>query len=317
MSFSVEAYDPQYLDGMTTLYNQETAAEQHIVRLDPERFIELVEEKSYFDPEGLLVAVEDGRVVGWVHACLAPGSEPRHDPDQPVPRIRMLIYPRDRLDVGAVLVSEATRWLRQFGHQEILGIHSAAGYPFYRCLWVGSEPKCPATMPHVHLALEVAGYRSTLESVFMTAEMERAPREHRAQLPLEFAESEAAMAHEPMRESWIGFRPMVTHAVAEGDEVGSIAWVIEHFHAERLGAPCVNIWGMAVREEYRRQGIATALGSRVLLRAYQQGARSASVSTQLWNAPAQRTYAKLGLRPHCMTIGRTLDLAAEAGDAFS
>src|SRR5262245_56032565 len=104
MPFSIECYDRNYLAGMTALYNTETTFEPHIAPLDPERFVELIETKPCFDPAGLLVAVGNGQVVGWVHACVAAGSEPGHDPRDLVPRIRMLIFPRERLKVGAALV---------------------------------------------------------------------------------------------------------------------------------------------------------------------------------------------------------------------
>ncbi|GAF89352.1 unnamed protein product, partial [marine sediment metagenome] len=52
MAVTIETYDRQYLDGMTALYNAETAFEPHIAPLYPDRFIELIENKSYFDPSG-------------------------------------------------------------------------------------------------------------------------------------------------------------------------------------------------------------------------------------------------------------------------
>src|SRR5437879_4510401 len=163
MSISIETYDRRHLEEMTRLYNAETAFEGQIAPLDPERFIALVERKSTFDPEGLFVALEAGRVVGWVHACVAAGSEAGHDPQNRVPRIRMLIFPRERLSAGGALLSEATEWLRRSGRREIEALHAQAGYPFYRGLWLGGEPMAPATMPHVQIALDVAGYKNTQE----------------------------------------------------------------------------------------------------------------------------------------------------------
>ena len=98
MSFSIDIYSRQYLNGMTALYNAETDFEPYIAPLDPDRFMELVESKSYFDPSGVFVAHEKGQVVGWIHACVAPGSEGHHDPGNKIPRIRMLIFPRDCLN---------------------------------------------------------------------------------------------------------------------------------------------------------------------------------------------------------------------------
>lgn len=164
MSFSIEAYDGNHLEGMTTLYNRESASEPYIAPFCPERFVELVERKSYFDPEGLLVAVEKKHVVGWIHACVAPGSEAHHDPTMPIPRIRMLVFPRERLQVGSMLVSEATAWLQQAGQRNLLAMHAEAGYPFYRGLWYGGEPMGPTSFPHLHVAFETKGYKTTQES---------------------------------------------------------------------------------------------------------------------------------------------------------
>jgi len=308
MTFSIDTYDRKYLDGITTLYNSETAFEPYIAPLNPERFVELIEKKSYFDTDGLFVALESGKVVGWIHACVAPGSEGHHEPNNKIPRIRMLIYPRDKLKVGGALVSEATSWLKKSGQQQFWAIHAQMGYPFYRGLWLGGEPMCPTTMPHVMLAFEVGDYKITQESVCMVNEMNSPPKEIKSDLRIEFVESAAEMRHEPMRESWIGFEPMRTRAIVDGEEVGSIAWVILSHLAERLGVPCMNIWGLGVQEQYRRKGIATALVLHVMVRSYALGARFCSVGTQLWNAPAQATYAKVGYRPYCIVVGRTLNL---------
>jgi GNAT superfamily N-acetyltransferase len=308
MSFSIHSYDRGYLEGMTALYNAETAFEPHIAPLDPERFVTLVEQKSSFDPAGLFVAVEGGEVVGWIHACVAPGSEGGHDPGRRVARIRMLIFPRDRLKVGAALVSAATAWLRPQAEGEIEALHAKAGYPFYRGLWMGGEPMCPATLPHVQLALEVGGYKLTQESIFMIAEMATPPEGIAPAPGVELEAYETPMRHEGMRESWIGFEPMGIRARVDGEPAGNISWVLIPYVADRLGAPCMNIWGLGVPEAHRRGGIATALVARAMVQAHRQGARFASVGTQLWNAPAHATYAKLGFRPHCVLVGRTLPL---------
>jgi GNAT superfamily N-acetyltransferase len=314
MSVSIETYDRRYLEGMTALYNAETAFEPHIAPLDPERFVALVESKSSFDPAGLLVAVEGGDVVGWAHACVAAGSEGHHDPANKVARLRMLIYPRDRLTVGAALVAEATAWLRRAGGREIEALHAKAGYPFYRGLWMGGEPMGPATMPHVQMALEVGGYKATQESIFMTAAITSPPKEVAAAVDVELVAAATEMRHEPMRESWIGFEPMRIQALAGGESVGHIAWVMLPHVADRLGAACMNIWGLGVRDSHRRKGIASALVASALAESYALGARFASVGTQLWNAPAHATYARFGFRPHCVLIGRTLGFDGPEGE---
>jgi GNAT superfamily N-acetyltransferase len=305
----IETYDRTYLEGLTALYNAETAFEPHIAPLDPDRFVQLVEQKSYFAPDGLFVALEEGQIVGWCHACIAAGSEGWHDPQKKVPRIRMLIYPRDRVKVGGILVSEATHWLKRSGQTQLLAMHAQVGYPFYRGLWLGGEPMGPVQLPQIQLAFEVSGYKNTQESIFMVAQMTSPPQEVAPSVKVEFTEAAAEMKHEPMRESWLGFEPMRTSAFMGEEEIGGIGWVIQP-HLDRLGAPCLNIWSLGVKKAYRRRGIASALVARAMARGYLLGARFASVGTQLWNAPAHATYAKLGYQPYCILVGRTLNLQA-------
>jgi GNAT superfamily N-acetyltransferase len=308
--FAIDTYRRDYLEGMTALFNAETAFEPYVAPLDPDRFIALVESKSYFDPAGVLVARRGGQVVGWVHACVAAGSEGHHDPSNRVPRIRMLMFPRHELKVGNTLTREAIGWLKQTGQTRILALHAQVGYPFYRGLWFGGEPMGPTTIPHMQMALEVNGFDNTQESIFITKALDGPPQPAAATVALEFVEAAAELRHEPMRESWIGFTPMRTRAYSGDEEVGSISWVIIPY-LDRLGAPCMNIWGLGVRDQHRRKGIASALIAHALISAYGQGARYASVGTQLWNAPAHATYVGMGFRPHGILVGRTLDLTDE------
>ena len=309
MSFSIENYDRKYLDAITELYNAETDFEPFIAKLDPKRFVELVEKKSYFEPDGLFIAIDSGKVIGWIHACVASGSEAWHNPDKEIPHIRMLIYPKDNLKVGQALVTEANTWLKKSGQSKFLAIHAEVGYPFYRGLWLGGEPMGSSAMAHVQLAFEFGGYKNTQESIFMTANMTQTPKQMKADENLEIITSKVNMSHKPMQESWVGFDPMTTQARIGDETVGSLGWVIIPYLAEKLGASCLNIWSLGIREEHRRRGIATMLVSHTMAQAYKLGARYASVGTQFWNTPAYAIYAKLGFIPYQLVIGRTLELS--------
>ena len=304
MGLAIESYHENYLPGMMELYNVETAFEPHIAELTVERFVRLVTRKSTFDPEGLLVAVEDGTVVGWVHACLAGGTEP-WNPADPVCQIRMLIFPPSRTKLGCTLVKEATEWMARSGQRSFLALHCEHGYPFYRGVWLGGEPMGPATMPHLHVALEISGYEVRAESIFLTALMQTPPAETRASVDVKFEESPAEMSSQRLRESWDGFEPMQTVARLGDEEAGAIRWVVLDDLQAKLGAPAVNIWALSVGEKFRRKGIASALVCQAMASAFKKGARHASVGTQLGNVAAHATYARFGFVPHCMMLGRT------------
>ena len=105
MTFTIAPYDRKHLEGMCRLYNDQTAFEPYIAPMTADRFIEFVESRSAFDPSGLLVALEAGDVIGWVHAAIAHPTEAYQKPEAVVAEIEMLLFPRERLDVGNALVA--------------------------------------------------------------------------------------------------------------------------------------------------------------------------------------------------------------------
>jgi ribosomal-protein-alanine N-acetyltransferase len=71
---------------------------------------------------------------------------------------------------------------------------------------------------------------------------------------------------------------------------------IKGFIAARLVADELHINNVAVREEYRRLGIAKKLLDTVLDEASRMGARTALLEVRAGNAPAQALYARCGFR---------------------
>lgn len=71
---------------------------------------------------------------------------------------------------------------------------------------------------------------------------------------------------------------------------------IKGFIAARLVADELHINNVAVRQEYRRLGIAKKLLDTVLDEAARMGARTAFLEVRVGNAPAQALYARCGFR---------------------
>ncbi len=296
------------LAAMCALYNRQAADLPHVAALTPDDFHRYVAAKPCFDAEGLLAARDGAGVLGWIHACVAPGSEPWHGSAEPAARIRMLVFPPDRLDVPAALIGAAHQYLQAKGHTKIEAFHARAGYPFYRGLWMGGEPMAPVTLPHVLMALSVAGYRVTQESVFLTRGPAELPPPRPIESQLQCEDHPSTMAHDAMRASWDGFEPWSTTARLDGQYVGAVHWVVVPHLANKLGAPCLNIWGLGVEEKHRGKGVASALIARALRLGRQRGATHASVGTQLWNLPAHATYVRMGYQPHCVLHGLDIEL---------
>jgi len=313
LALQIETYDPRFAQECCDLYNQQTVNEPHIVRLTPQRFDALVAAKPYFDPRGFLLARLGGRTLGWVHACLAPLTDaPRLDPP-PLPRIQMLLFPLDRPAMGLELVRQATLYLQRQSPQTPTARHPTRGYPFYRGLWMGGEPQLPITLSHVQMVLEASGYEESHQDLMMVLRTDTRPRVFEANGRVDFTCEPLKMHHEVMLHSWAGFEPQSIHAHVHGEWAGTIGWVLVPQTAERLGVASVNIYTLGVSSGQRRKGIGSALVSRAMAAGFDLGAREFNVCTQVWNAPAQATYGKCGLRPYIIVNGRTLKQASADG----
>ncbi|MCC7145594.1 MAG: GNAT family N-acetyltransferase [Phycisphaeraceae bacterium] len=306
MPLQLDTYRPDHLPAMVALYNDQMAAEPHVAPLTPDLFTQLVTPKSYFDPAGLFVAVQHHQVVGWCHAAVAHATETWMNPSDLFAAIQMLVYRPQDLHVGLALVAAATRWLHAQGHTAIHAMNTQSGNPFYRGLLMGGERLCPASLPHIHLALALSGFQVIGENTLKVASLDAPPGVLPARIHLDYVASPLASPHHAVNQSWLGFAPQVIEAFHDGHRVADVGWVLLPHHTAKLGRLCVNLFMLGVNESHRRQGIAAALVSRVFSRGYQQGARLASLSTEMWNLPAQRTYHKLGMSTHGLMLDRRL-----------
>lgn len=308
MPLKIETYNPNYLPAMIDLFNEQAAVESHIVTLTPEIFNKLVTPKPYFDPKGLFIAIENGQVVGWCHACVAQATEVWMDHNRTHASIEMLVFRPKDLHVGLTLVAEAVNWLRPTGHDQIEAINCPRGYAFYRCLCIGGERLCPASIPHVHLAFSLSGFEVIGSGTLRVGPLDAPPKVLDAAVNLEYRIAPLTMNHESTRQSFVGFEPMVIDALEDGKSIGVTGYVVMPYHAAKLGAPVVNIYMMHVNESHRRKGIGAAMVSRMLVDGYQKGARFTSVGVDMDNMAAQQTYHKFGMLPHTLVFDRRLHL---------
>ncbi|MCC7146574.1 MAG: GNAT family N-acetyltransferase [Phycisphaeraceae bacterium] len=307
-------YESRDLEAMAELYNRQALEEPHVAPMSGLMFEELVIAKSYFDPQGLLVAREGQEVLGWIHASVAPTTEIWQDARATFARICMLVYPVGKLELGLRLVERARDWLASQGHQTLMAFHSRQGYPFYRGLWMGGERMCPTTFVHLHAALSAGGFKATAESAFLRAQLDRRPREEQAAIAAEFVDEPLDMARKSTAESWRGFAPRTIKAMVGKDQAGIIGYVMQPQLTAKLGGPCVNIYLLATNPSYQRKGIAAALVSRAVAKGYELGARRATVGTQLGNVAAHRTYERFGFKPYRLSIGREWNAPEGGGE---
>lgn len=96
--------------------------------------------KPYFDPAGLIVAEEDGRVVGFAHAGFGPNAAETDLSFDTGVICAVLVRPSHRRQrVGTQLVERAESYLRQRGATEILAGGVPPYNPFYFGLYGGAN----------------------------------------------------------------------------------------------------------------------------------------------------------------------------------
>ena len=109
-------------------------------RISSNTLEELIFSKPYFDPEGLILALNDGVPVGFVHAGFGPNRE-RRDLDYDVGIISAIrIVDADRgLDVASGLVDQALRYLRSRGATRCYAGSAFPHAPYYLGMYGGSR----------------------------------------------------------------------------------------------------------------------------------------------------------------------------------
>lgn len=267
--------------------------------------------KVYFEAAGLIVAEQDGRPVGFVHAGFGP--------DLPIASTRplalshemgtigMLVLDRDVSDpaVGEGLIHAAERFLRSRGAKVIYAGSLFPLNPFYWGISGGSEGSGVLTghEPFRRLLVEL-GYEPVSTTILLEADLsDSEPRDLRAavirrQTRLEFVD-DAVPSH-----WWEGlalgeFQIMRARLLARSDGVElahADTWDMSWF-GRRDGRARVGLINVEVAFEHRRKGYGRFLVGEIFRRARENLVAIVAVQTSATNQPALALYSALGFHP--------------------
>ena len=125
---------------LVDIWRSQSAARHLVQPMTLELLSQLVLAKPYFDREGLIVALEDDKPVGFVHAGFGP-SDDRREPSYEVGVVCMLmVHPHDEeVAIRDDLLSRAEQYLADRGARTILGGAGGSYRPFYLGLYGGSD----------------------------------------------------------------------------------------------------------------------------------------------------------------------------------
>ncbi len=281
--------------------------DRNVVRpLNVHEFDALVMGKLPFDRLGLIVAEQDGRVVGFAHAGFGPADAEgaSHRMDYHLGTTAMLAIDPGANDpeIGPALLLETERYLRRRGAEVFYCGGQHPLNPFYWGLYGGGEF---AGVLEAHTAFCRAavdgGYEPASRTVVLEADL-AAPEPREPKLTVLRRSFRVEIEDDALPASWwdslsVGlFRPTRFQLLdkAGGDPVAEAwTWDIAAGFAIGDGRSRTGLYRLEVAPTHRRRGLGRLLVIECLKHARQQHTDVLSVQTSVENHPALGLYRGL------------------------
>lgn len=266
----------------------------------------LVLAKPYFDPHGLIVALDDGRPVGFVHAGFGPSDDERSLCARYGLTCLVMVRPdRQQCGIGAELVERSEAYLRSRGAEVLYGGGVRPLNPFYLGLHGGSElPGVLDSEPRAQRLFLNRQYREIDRSlVFQLHLPSFRPVIDRLQVQIRRGHAMQEVFDPPPRTWWeactAGELERVRLELVSRQSQQPVAtadfWPMRP-HGSNAPAHAVGLIDLETVESGRRQGLATFLLCEAFRHFGAAGVATVEVQTMQRNVPAVKFYEKLGFR---------------------
>jgi ribosomal protein S18 acetylase RimI-like enzyme len=264
----------------------------------------LVLSKPYFDRFGFIVAVEDDKPIGFVHAgfgATADGSD--LSPERGVTCMLMVTPHAQRDEIARELLVQSEDYLVRRGAKRLYGGCIEPLNPFYLGLYGGSElPGVLASHAQLVELFPKHGYHEVDRTVIMhRATANYRPIIDRTQMSVR-KRYKLELVPDPPTTSWweactIGMTERIRFQLVpkDGGPAAAVAtfWDVEPL-ASSWGLRAMGLMRMATAGDKRRQGLATYLLGECIRELQQQGIGQIELQCMQQNEAAQKLYAKHG-----------------------
>lgn len=264
---------------------------------------ELVLAKPYFDNQGLIVALDAGTAVGFVHAGFGPTDDYSGLSTQlGVTCMLMVREPYRGRGIGSTLLAHSENYLRQRGAQVLYGggIHPLD--PFYLGLYGGSElPGVLVSDENAQRLYRASGYVEIDQCIVLHRELAGfRPAVNRQQMLIR-RQTSIRTTNDPPPENWWdactfgGFdRVRFELLNTQGRPVAqATVWSMEPMGTS-WGFRAGGVIRVEVPPDCRRQGFATYLLNEAMRHQQQQGVAVLETQTMQQNTTALAMYTRLG-----------------------
>jgi ribosomal protein S18 acetylase RimI-like enzyme len=271
-----------------------------------EIFEQFVLAKTYFDPEGLILACDDDRVLGFAHAAF--GSNDTEDGicNELGTTALLLVRPEcDESEVAAGLLERSEAYLQRRGAKVLYGGGIRPLNGFYLGLYGGSE--LPGVLESDRVAQQAftsQGYREIDRTLLFRRDLctfeavvDRRQMQVRRQMVVE------VVSDPPLRSWWeactLGQFDLVRFALVPrsgGSAVATALFRRMELVPTTLQPPSLGLVEVWVEESARRRGLAIFLLSEAFRQFIREGTREVEVQAMQHNLAAQSLYRKMGFQ---------------------
>lgn len=278
--------------------------------------------KPYFDPAGLIVAAEEGRPVGFVHAGFGPNpQESALNPEVGIICAIAVRIGQRRQGIGSQLLKRAETYLRTHGAHLIFAGPVRTLNPFYFGLYGGSDsPGFLTSDPAAAPFFEYHGYNGWNTTLVFQRKLDG-----NSSFPIDprfttmRRRYDVQLLAQPGLFSWwqecvlglvepVEFR--LTDKLSGNPAARLVLWETNAFRTEPAPASA-GVLDVQVRPELRRQGLAKFLFTQMLRYLQDQYFTFVEVQTAELNQPAVHLYKALGFEQ--VDVGRTYRLGEPTG----
>lgn len=268
--------------------------------------------KPYFDREGLVVALDGERPVGFAHAAFGPNAARTSiDPAVGGTMLVVVVPHDDETTIAAGLLARCEAYLRDRGATTLLGGGSAEMCGFYLGLYGGANiPGILSSSPGMQRTFQAADYVPRERIAVLRRSLTGfRPPVNRLQLAIR-RNTRLRVIDEPARRSW--WEAATTTGIAlrryellnDREEIlGSASfWDIQPL-ASAWGVAAAGLMNVDIEGPRRRQGLANYLVAEALHELAEEGVTLVETQVVESNTGAVKLFEKLGFQQaDCGTV---------------